>query len=119
MISLKTIAATALFSALTATTVFAQAAIQEPGAFAFYYPYLDVLNGGAPTPAARLILEGPAALQAYAARESGIGPRQWQRYRSHHTGRHHHVLHSQGYAVTGWVHAAPRPAGSLRPNPSP
>jgi hypothetical protein len=47
--------------------------IQEPGAFAFYHPYLDVLNGGAPTPAAKLILEGPAALQAYAARESGVG----------------------------------------------
>jgi hypothetical protein len=30
-----------------------RAAIQEPGAFAFYYPNLDVLNGGAPTPAAK------------------------------------------------------------------
>jgi hypothetical protein len=29
-----------------------RAAIQEPGLFAFYYPNLDVLNGGAPTPAA-------------------------------------------------------------------
>jgi hypothetical protein len=35
-----------------ATPVFAQAAIQEPGAFAFYYPNNDVLNGGQPTPAA-------------------------------------------------------------------
>jgi hypothetical protein len=32
--------------------VFAQAAIQEPGAFAFYHPDADVLNGGQPTPAA-------------------------------------------------------------------
>jgi len=54
MTSLKTIAvAAAVLSALTATPVFAQAAIQEPGAFAFFYPNLDVLNGGAPTPAAR------------------------------------------------------------------
>ena len=30
-----------------------RAAIQEPGLFAFYYPNLDVLNGGAPTPAAK------------------------------------------------------------------
>ena len=50
--SLKTVAAAVVLSALAATPVFAQAAIQEPGAFAFYHPYLDVLNGGAPTPAA-------------------------------------------------------------------
>ena len=37
-----------------ATPVFAQAAIQEPGAFAFAYPNYDVLNGGQPTPAARM-----------------------------------------------------------------
>jgi hypothetical protein len=49
MTSLKTIAAAALLPAIAATPVFAQAAIQEPGAFAFYYPNLDVLNGGAPT----------------------------------------------------------------------
>ncbi|WMT78443.1 hypothetical protein [Bradyrhizobium sp. Ash2021] len=61
MTSLKTIAAAAVLSALTATPVFAQAAIQEPGAFAFYHPDLDVLNGGAPTPAARLAAELPTA----------------------------------------------------------
>jgi len=54
MTTLKTIAAAALLSAVTATPVFAQAAIQEPGLFAFYHPNLDVLNGGAPTPAAHL-----------------------------------------------------------------
>ena len=31
--------------------------------FAFYYPYADALSGGAPTPAARLALEPPAAMQ--------------------------------------------------------
>src|SRR5215470_4120864 len=36
-----------------------RAAIQEPGLFAFYYPNLDVLNGGAPTPAARLSPDWP------------------------------------------------------------
>ena len=71
--ALKTIVVAAALSALSATPVFAQAAIQEPGAFAFYHPYLDVLNGGAPTPAARLAVGSPAAIQAYAARESGIG----------------------------------------------
>jgi hypothetical protein len=41
-----------ILSLMFATPVFAQAAIQEPGAFAFSYPNLDVLNGGRPTPAA-------------------------------------------------------------------
>jgi hypothetical protein len=58
MTTLKTIAAAALLSALTATPVLAQAAIQEPGLFAFYHPNLDVLNGGAPTPAARIEAQG-------------------------------------------------------------
>jgi hypothetical protein len=66
----KAIAAAVVVSALHATPVFAQAAIQEPGAFAFAYPYLDVLNGGAPTPAAKLHTD-PAAMQAYVARELG------------------------------------------------
>jgi hypothetical protein len=44
--------AVAVLSLMFATPVFAQAAIQEPGAFAFAYPNNDVLNGGRPTPAA-------------------------------------------------------------------
>ena len=64
MTTLKTIAAAAALAALTATPVFAQAAIQEPGLFAFYHPNLDVLNGGAPTPAARLEAQGLSPLQA-------------------------------------------------------
>jgi hypothetical protein len=78
----KTLAAAALLSALTATPVFAQAAIQEPGLFAFYHPNLDVLNDGAPTPEAALESAGPAASEAYAARESGIAPSYAQRYRA-------------------------------------
>src|SRR6185369_17810741 len=49
----KVFGAAAILSLMFATPVFAQAAIQEPGAFAFYYPNNDVLNGGRPTPAAR------------------------------------------------------------------
>jgi hypothetical protein len=41
----------AVLSMAIATPVFAQAAIQEPGAFAFYHPDADVLNGGRPAPA--------------------------------------------------------------------
>ena len=54
----------------------------RPGAFAFYYPNADVLNGGAPMPEARLASAPPAASEAYAARESGIAPSCGQRYRS-------------------------------------
>jgi hypothetical protein len=71
MTSVKTLAAAALLSTMAATTVFAQAAIQEPGSFAFYHPDLDVLNGGAPTLARRLASD-PAAMQAYQQRQSDM-----------------------------------------------
>lgn len=54
MTKFKMLSAAAVLSLMFATPVFAQAAIQEPGAFAFYYPNNDVLNGGRPTPAARI-----------------------------------------------------------------
>jgi hypothetical protein len=49
-----------------------RAAIQEPGAFAFYYPDLDVLNGGSPTPAARYSPDWPALRGACASAGGGI-----------------------------------------------
>ena len=49
-----------------------RAAIQEPGAFAFYYPNLDVLNGGAPTPAAKASADWPALKGACASAGGGI-----------------------------------------------
>src|SRR3984885_6819143 len=49
-----------------------RAAIQEPGAFAFYYPNLDVLNGGSPTPAAKLSRDWPALKGACASSGGGI-----------------------------------------------
>ena len=42
--SIPTLAAAFLMTAF-ATPVFAQAAIQEPGAYAFYHPNADVLGG--------------------------------------------------------------------------
>ena len=51
MINLKSLIGAAVLSLMFAAPVFAQAAIQEPGAFSFYYPNNDVLNGGRPTPA--------------------------------------------------------------------
>jgi hypothetical protein len=58
----KIFSAAAILSLMFATPVFAQAAIQEPGMFAFYYPNNDVLNGGRPTPAAGLDARTPVML---------------------------------------------------------
>jgi hypothetical protein len=45
--TIPTLAAALLMTAV-ATPVFAQAAVQEPGAYAFYHPNADVLNAGRP-----------------------------------------------------------------------
>ena len=75
-----------------------RAAIQEPGLFAFYYPNLDVLNGGAPTPAARLSRDWPALKGACASAGGGItycGDRYGSydfapdAFPRHHARRHH------------------------------
>ncbi|WP_407178327.1 hypothetical protein [Bradyrhizobium sp. STM 3562] len=50
MAGFKLFGAAVLFSALFATQAFAQAAVQEPGAFAFYHPNADVLNAGRSAP---------------------------------------------------------------------
>lgn len=50
MTTFRILGAAALLSAAFATQAFAQAAISEPGAFAFYHPNADVLNAGRPAP---------------------------------------------------------------------
>ncbi len=80
MTSLRTIAAAALMSALTATSVLAQAAVSEPGAFAFYHPNADVLNGGARLPSAT----PTSPYQSYAAAPEIVVPRHVQRHRAQH-----------------------------------
>src|SRR6266404_4208775 len=83
----KIFGAAAILSLMFATPVFAQAAIQEPGAFAFYYPNNDVLNGGRPTPAAGLDPKMPLLFGSnpYAAMENSNadGASCGQRYRSY------------------------------------
>jgi hypothetical protein len=51
MNSFKLFGAALMLSAAMATPVFAQAAISEPGAYAFYHPNGDVLHAGSPSPA--------------------------------------------------------------------
>jgi hypothetical protein len=67
------LAAAALLTTLAASPSFAEPPVfGNPGAYATAHPYLDVLNAGAETPALKLSSD-PTAMQAYAARESGIG----------------------------------------------
>jgi hypothetical protein len=87
MTSFRIFSAAAILSMMIATPVFAQAAIDEPGAFAFFYPDADVLNGGRPTPAATV---GAAASEplgssdAYASMDRDANASSCaQRYRSY------------------------------------
>ena len=96
MTSIKTIAVAGLLSMMAAAPAFAQEAIQEPGAFAFYYPNLDVLNGGAPTPAYSMEGLPPSVMHSYNERDSGmagpnVGQHRWVRHASGamHDGRRH------------------------------
>jgi len=63
----KLLSVAAILSTVIATPVFAQAAIDEPGAFAFAYPNADVLNGGRPTPAATTGAMASAGRGSYAS----------------------------------------------------
>lgn len=67
-------AAVAVLPALAAAPGCAEDIIRNPGVNSFYFPHTDFLNGGKPTPAQKLASD-PAAMMAYAARESGIDSR--------------------------------------------
>ena len=60
MTSLKLFGAIALISVAFATEAFAQAAISEPGAFAFYHPNADVLHGGRSVASEQALAAWPA-----------------------------------------------------------
>jgi hypothetical protein len=86
MTRFKILGAAAVLSMMMATPLFGQAAIQEPGAFAFYHPNADVLNGGRPTPAASGAMASVplGASDAYAAMGGNAnGSSCAQRYRSY------------------------------------
>lgn len=71
MKSLAKLALASLLFTILGTPAFAQAAIQEPGLFSFYYPDLDVSEGGTPKPAARLSPDWPRLKGACAALGGG------------------------------------------------
>jgi hypothetical protein len=80
MTGFKTLAAALVLSAASATTAFAQAAIQEPGAYAFYHPNGDVLHAGWPRPATD-------AMAAYRADTDQVVTVARHRARHAHSGR--------------------------------
>jgi hypothetical protein len=81
----KILSAAAILSMMTATPVFAQAAIQEPGLFAFSHPNADILNAGRPTPgeaASDMAAVPHSSRGAYAAMDANASSCA-QRYRSY------------------------------------
>jgi hypothetical protein len=98
----KILGAAAILSMMTATPVFAQAAVQEPGLFAFYHPDADILTAGRPTPGETPSATGSVAFGsrgAYASMDANASASSCsQRYRSYdpasgtflrHDGRRH------------------------------
>jgi hypothetical protein len=87
MNSFKTLGAAAILSMTIATPVFAQAAVQEPGAYAFYHPDGDVLEAGVsrrrePVPAFPSVPLGDSGTRAAMDANASISSCA-QRYRSY------------------------------------
>lgn len=69
MAGLKLLVATALISTISATSALAQ----EPAAFQAQSPDRDVLNGGALTPAGRILERSGGAASLYEANKADAG----------------------------------------------
>ena len=69
MTGLKLLVATALISTVSATSALAE----EPAAFQAQFPDRDVLNGGALTPAGRILERPGGAASLYEANKAGAG----------------------------------------------
>jgi hypothetical protein len=85
MARLKIFAAIAILSMMIATPVFAQAAVQEPGLYAFYHPDGDVLKANRPREPAGAMASVPSGgSNAYASMASSANASSCaQRYRSY------------------------------------
>ena len=69
MVGFKLLVATALISTISATS----APAQEPAAFQAQFPDRDVLNGGALTPAGRILGQPGGAANLYEANKAAAG----------------------------------------------
>ena len=81
MINFRVIGVAAVLSAAFAGPVFAQAAIDEPGMYAFYHPNADVLHAGSSSPSGEVASVGTGKAYAMASTR-------------HHTRKH--IAHIQG-----------------------
>jgi hypothetical protein len=90
MRALKVLTAAAILPMMMTTPVFAQAAIQEPGAFAFYHPNADVLHSSRPSTAQTAGAMASVRFgsgDAYASMDGNVNPSSCeQRYRSYDPG---------------------------------
>src|ERR1700754_172072 len=86
MIERKIAVLTFTLFAFAAPPALGQAAIQEPGAFAFYHPNEDVLNRGAP-PSGATLIPTTGARNAYAAVKRGSQRADFNQRSASHQGR--------------------------------
>jgi hypothetical protein len=84
MINFRVIGVAAVLTAAFAGPVFAQAAIDEPGMYAFYHPNADVLHAGSGAPTGGMASAGTGKAYAMASTR-------------HYTRKH--IAHIQGTSV--------------------
>jgi hypothetical protein len=84
MINFKVLSVAAVISAVFVGPVFAQAAIDEPGMYAFYHPNADVLHAGSGAPGGQIAAAGTGGAYAMASTR-------------HHTRKH--IARIQGTSV--------------------
>jgi hypothetical protein len=109
MIKCKIAVVAIALSAFASPAAFGQAAIQEPGAFEFYHPNEDVLNGGAPTPEAALV-STTRTRNAYAAIDNGSLRAEFKKLSSpHQVGGYscERAPRVGAFATQPWTYASP------------
>jgi hypothetical protein len=84
MTKFKLVGAALVLAAFAAAPVSAQQAISEPGAFAFYHPNADVLNAGAPTPAAGGFAAPTRPADSMAQMQMSVRPHHMRHMMKHH-----------------------------------
>ncbi len=90
MTKFKLLGVAAILSTVTATPVFAEAAISEPAAFQAMHPDRDVLNGGALTSAGRMGLDaGRMGLELRSGSGSGSYARASTKHLTRALAKHH------------------------------
>jgi len=101
MTTFKNLIATALVSMATVTSASAQLppwAISEPAAYEAQFPYRDILNGGALTPAGRMLELPGGAASVYAANKAYAGMGAISSFRTRRYHSYDRATRTSGYA---------------------